>query len=107
MVLPMKNLTMTTESTYPDIIEFLKRAKDESELEFLVAKVRSEGMRVFGDGFTIRVDRSSMSKGLDRAFLYVPDWDDPDVTAQVSLSTDLAIHRADRRGECDHLGGNR
>ena len=71
---------MTTESTYPDIIEFLKPAKDDSELEFLVSKVRSEGKRVFGDGFAIRVEGSSMSTGLDRVLLYVPDWDDPGVT---------------------------
>ena len=100
----MKNLTMTTESTYPDIIEFLKRAKDESELEFLVAKVRSKGRRVFGDSFAIRVEGSSMSKGLDRVFLYVPEWDDPGVTSQVSFSTDIAMNKADRREESDRLG---
>lgn len=72
----MEKLTMTAESTYPDIIGFLEPAKDDSELEVLIAEVRREGKRVFGDGFTIRVDGASVSRGLNRVVLYVPDWDE-------------------------------
>jgi cold shock CspA family protein len=75
----MGKLTMTAESTYPDIIGFLEPAKNDSELQVLIAEVRREGRRVFGEGFRIRIDGTIMSRGPNRVVLYVPDWDDDQV----------------------------
>ncbi|MBQ2262384.1 MAG: hypothetical protein II336_13555 [Loktanella sp.] len=69
------NVTFTKESTWPEIMGPIRAAKTDDELKDCIWEIGREGKRVFGNGFTIRVDETSMSKRMNRVFVYVPDWD--------------------------------
>jgi len=66
----VKRINLSYESTTAEIARFLESAKNDFELKALIAQVRRQGKRVFGDGFNIRLDESIVSKNFrNRVFI--------------------------------------
>lgn len=52
----MEKISLSYETTTADLARIFESAKNEFELKGLIAEVRKQGERVFGDGFNIRLD---------------------------------------------------
>lgn len=70
MVHVMEKFSMSEESTTAEVARILESAKNEFELKALIAEIRRQGKRIFGDGFNIRLDETVMSKNFrNRVFI--------------------------------------
>jgi hypothetical protein len=68
----VKKLNLSDESSTAEIARFLEPAKNDFELKALIAEVKRQGKRVFGDGFNIRLDETIVSKNFrNRVFIRI------------------------------------
>lgn len=66
----MKKVKLSNETTTAEIAQLIERAKNDFELNALIAEVRRQGKRVFGDGFNIRLDETVVSRNFrNRVFI--------------------------------------
>lgn len=66
----MKRVNLSYESTTAEITRLLESAKNDFELKAIIAEIRRQGKRVFGEGFNIRLDKTIVSKNFrNRVFI--------------------------------------